>query len=40
MNDFGLSVVFNALIVSKMLYASPVFGGYLHLDELDSLQRR
>jgi hypothetical protein len=36
MNDFGLSDVFNVLILSKMLHASQAI--YMHVDELDSLQ--
>ena len=38
MNYFGLSVVFNALMLSTVLYVShQAFGGHLHVDELNSL---
>jgi hypothetical protein len=39
LNDFDLSVVFNALMSPKILFASQAFTGQLHVDELDSLQR-
>jgi hypothetical protein len=33
MNNFGMSAVFNALMSTKMLYASQDSGRHLHVDE-------
>ncbi len=35
----GLNVVFNAIIVSKLLYCSPVWRGYMNSNHLSAIQK-
>jgi hypothetical protein len=39
LDSFGLNVVFNALVISKFMYACQAFSGFLSSSDMCRLQR-